>query len=51
MLSIFNQKTRNRPEAWRPLGYIQNIGLMLKVESTHVMKSSAQVQLYHEIFF
>ncbi len=36
-LSIFNQKTRNGPEAWRPLGYIPNIGLMSKVESTHAM--------------
>ncbi len=48
-LSIFNQKTRNRPEAWRPLGYIPNIGLMSKAESTHSMKSSAKVQLYHDI--
>jgi hypothetical protein len=48
-LSIFNKKTRNRPEAWRPLGYIPNIGLMLKAESTHAMKSSAKVQLYHDI--
>ena len=24
-LSIFNQKTRNKPEAWRPLGYIPNL--------------------------
>ncbi|WP_288992458.1 hypothetical protein [uncultured Marinobacter sp.] len=48
-LSIFNQKTRNRPEAWRPLGYIPNIGLMSKAESTHAIKSSAKVQLYHDI--
>jgi hypothetical protein len=39
VLSIFNKKTRNRPEAWRPLGYIPNIGLMSKAESTHAMKS------------
>jgi hypothetical protein len=48
-LSIFNQKTRNQPEAWRPLGYIPNIGLMSKAESTHTMKSLAKVQLYHDI--
>jgi hypothetical protein len=48
-LSIFNQKTRNRPEVWHPLGYIPNMGLMSKVESTHAMKSSAKVQLYHDI--
>jgi hypothetical protein len=48
-LSIFNQKTRNRPEAWRPLGYIPNIGLMSKAESTHATKSLAKVQLYHDI--
>jgi hypothetical protein len=48
-LSIFNKKTRNRPEAWRPLGYIPNIGLMSKAESTHAMKSLAKVQLCHDI--
>ena len=48
-LSIFKQKVRNRPEAWRPLGYIPNIGLMSKAESTHAMKSSVKVQLYHDI--
>jgi hypothetical protein len=48
-LSIFKQKTRNRPDAWRPLGYIPNIGLMSKAESTHAMKSSSKVQLYHNI--
>jgi hypothetical protein len=48
-LSIFKQKIRNRPDAWRPLGYIPNIGLMSKAESTHAMKSSAKVQLYHDI--
>jgi hypothetical protein len=49
MLSIFNKKTRNQREAWRPLGYIPNIGLMSKAESTHAMKSRAMVQLYHDI--
>jgi hypothetical protein len=48
-LSFFNKKTRNRPEAWRPLGSIPNIGLMSKAESTHAMKSSAKVQLHHDI--
>jgi hypothetical protein len=48
-LSIFNKKARNQSEAWRPLGYIPNIGLMSKVESAHAMKSSAKVQLYHDI--
>ena len=48
-LSIFKQHIRNRPDAWRPLGYIPNIGLMSKAESTHAMKSSAKVQLYHDI--
>jgi hypothetical protein len=50
-LSIFNQKTRNRPKAWRPLGYIPNIGIMSKAKSTHAMKSLAKVQLYHDIIF
>jgi hypothetical protein len=27
-LSLFNQKTRNKPEAWHRLGYIPNIGLV-----------------------
>jgi hypothetical protein len=46
---IFNKKTRNWPEAWRPLGYIPNIGLMPKAESTHAMKSLVKVQLYDNI--
>jgi hypothetical protein len=48
-LSIFNKKTRNRPEAWHPLGYIPNIGLLSKAESTNAMRGSAKVQLYHDI--
>jgi hypothetical protein len=48
-LSIFNQKTRNNPQAWRPLGYIPNIGLMSKAESRHSMTSSQKVQFYHDI--
>ena len=48
-LSLFNQKTRNKPQAWRPLGYIPNIGLMSKAESRHSMTSSQKVQLYHDI--
>jgi hypothetical protein len=31
------------------LGYIPNIGLISKAESTHAMKSLAKVQLYHDI--
>jgi hypothetical protein len=48
-LSIFNQKTRNKPEAWRPLGYIPNLGLQSKAENMHSMSSSQKVQLYHDI--
>ena len=48
-LSLFNQKTRNKPQAWRPLGYIPNIGLMSKAESRHSMTSSQKVQFYHDI--
>ncbi len=48
-LSIFNQKTRNKPEAWRPLGYIPNLGLQSKAENRHSMLSSQKVQLYHDI--
>jgi hypothetical protein len=33
----------------RPLGYVPNIGLMSKSESTHAIKSVAKVQLYHDI--
>jgi hypothetical protein len=47
--SIFNQKMCNHPEAWRPLGYVPNIGLMSKVKTTHAIKSAAKVQLYHDI--
>ncbi len=48
-LSIFNQKTRNKPEACRPLGYIPNLGLQSKAENRHSMLSSQKVQLYHDI--
>ena len=48
-LSIFNQKTRNKPEAWRPLGYIPNLSLQSKAENKHSMLSSQKVQLYHDI--
>jgi hypothetical protein len=36
-LSKFRQKTCNQPEAWQPLGYIPNIGLMSKAESAHTL--------------
>jgi hypothetical protein len=48
-LSIFNQKTRNKPEAWRPLGYIPNLSLQSKAENRHSMHSSQKYQLYHDI--
>ncbi len=31
------------------MGYIPNIGLTSKAESTHAMKSLAKVQLFHDI--
>jgi hypothetical protein len=49
-LSMFNKKTRNKPEAWHPLvGYIPNLGLQSKAENWHSMLSSQKVQFYHDI--
>ena len=48
-LSIFNQLTWNMPQAWHPLGYIPNLGLMSKAETKHNCSSPDKVQLYHDI--
>jgi hypothetical protein len=46
---MFNQKTRNQPQAWRPLGYIPNLGLQSKAESTHGLKKEEKIKLYHDV--
>jgi hypothetical protein len=43
---MFNRKTRNKPQAWRPLGYIPNLGLQSKAESAH---EEAKIKLYHDV--
>jgi hypothetical protein len=48
-LTMFNRKTRNQPQAWRPLGYIPNLGLQSKAESTHGLKKEAKIKLYHDV--
>ncbi len=48
-LSIFNRATRNKPEAWRPLGYIPNLHLMSAAEVKHSMSPVERLQLYHDI--
>jgi hypothetical protein len=48
-LTMFNRKTRNKPQAWRPLGYIPNLGLQSKAESAHAMKKEDKIQLYHDV--
>ena len=48
-LSIFNRATRNKPEAWRPLGYIPNLHLMSAAEVKHCMSPVDRLQLYHDI--
>jgi hypothetical protein len=48
-LTMFNRKTRNKPQAWRPLGYIPNLGLQSKAESAHGLKKEAKIKLYHDV--
>ena len=48
-LSIFNRKTRNKSIAWRPFGYIPNIGLHSTAESKHMFKAQDKSHLQHLI--
>jgi hypothetical protein len=48
-LTMFNRKTRNKPQAWRPLGYIPNLGLQSKAESAHALKKEEKIKLYHDV--
>ena len=48
-LSLFQRHARNKPEAWRPLGWIPNIGLNSKAETKFTLKSYEKVCLYHDI--
>jgi hypothetical protein len=49
MMSLFNQKTHNKPQAWCPFSHIPNIDLMSKAKNRHSMTSIQKVQLYHDI--
>jgi hypothetical protein len=48
-LGIWNVATRNKAEAWQPLGYIPNLYLLSKNENKFRMNSLKKLQMYHEI--
>jgi hypothetical protein len=48
-LTLFNRKARNQPTAWRPIGYIPNLGLQSKAETKNALTGPDKVQLYHDI--
>lgn len=48
-LTLFTRKARNKPNAWRPLGYIPNLNLQSKAETGHLMKGAEKMQMYHDI--
>ncbi len=48
-LGIWNRPTRNKAEAWRPLGYIPNLYLLSKNENKFRMNSVTKLRMYHEI--
>ncbi len=48
-LGIWNLGTRNKAEAWRPLGYIPNLYLLSKNENKFRMNSLEKLRMYHEI--
>jgi hypothetical protein len=48
-LGIWNVATRNKAEAWRPLGYIPNLYLLSKNENKFRMKGLEKLRMYHEI--
>lgn len=48
-LTLFNRKARNQPTAWRPVGYIPNLGLQSKAETRNALTGQEKVQLYHDI--
>jgi hypothetical protein len=48
-LTILNRQTHNKPQAWRPLGYIPNLGLQSKAKSAHALKKEEKIKLYHDV--
>jgi hypothetical protein len=48
-VGIWNVATRNKAEAWRPLGYIPNLYLLSKNENKFRMNSLKKLRMYHEI--
>jgi hypothetical protein len=48
-LGIWNVATRNKAEAWRPLGYIPNLYLLSKNENKFRMNSLEKLQMYKGI--
>ena len=47
MLGIFNQKIRNNPRAWRPLGFVPNFKGVPKLSDSAKTKSEHHVVLSH----
>ena len=48
-LGIWNLSTRNKAEAWRPLGYIPNLYLLSKNKNKFRMNSVTKLRMYHAI--
>jgi hypothetical protein len=48
-LGIWNVASRNKAEAWQPLGYIPNLHLFSKNENKFRMNSLEKLLMYHEI--
>jgi hypothetical protein len=48
-LGIWNLLTRNKAEAWQPLGYIPNLYLLSKNKNMLRMNSGTKLQMYHDI--
>jgi hypothetical protein len=47
-LTLFNYKTRNQPNSWCPMGYIQNLQLQSPAKMAKSTKGTDKVQLYHK---
>jgi hypothetical protein len=48
-LRIWNVATRNKAEAWQPIGYIPNLYLLSKNENKFRMNSLEKLRVYHDI--
>jgi hypothetical protein len=48
-LTMYNHQTCNKPQAWRPMGYIPNLGLQSKAKLAHALKKEEKIKLYHDL--